>query len=83
MNICASIFPGHRFDFGDAVYIAATQTGGRVEGIYNKEGSWHYFISGHGQQQWEEEQLEPACANCFGLWNNLGHCPQCSFSYDD
>jgi len=81
MNQPASTFPGHKFDFGDAVYIAATQTGGSVEGIHKTENSWSYYISGHGEQWWYEDQLERACSRCFGPWSNVGRCPHCGFSY--
>jgi len=77
----ASIFPGHQFDFGDAVFLASLQKGGTVDGICDRKGNWQYNLS-CDSQWWDEDQLEPACPQCFQSWDGNGKCPHCDYSHD-
>jgi hypothetical protein len=87
----ASIFPGHKYDFGDSVFALSTGWGGRVDGIWhNSENqTWNYHLSNqpklanHANHWWLEDELEPACPNCFAPWDEASLCDRCGQSPND
>ena len=46
-NPSASIFPNHKYDFGDSVFVPALQVTGTIEGIrhYPERNTWRYLLA--------------------------------------
>jgi hypothetical protein len=79
--LSVSLFPLHKFDFGDSVFAPSIQQGGTVRGIlYREEGVWQYCLSCSPAIWWTEEELQPACPTCCAQWNGASICKHCGFN---
>ncbi len=82
-------FPRHRFDFNDPVYVLSLQEGGTIQGIWydSHHNTWWYTLTEFDQSdpvQWgSDDDLKPACPNCFAPWTESASvCGHCGFSID-
>jgi hypothetical protein len=58
------LFPRHKFDFGDSVFVPSIQHGGIIKGIlYQDDQSWQYCLSCAPSIWWAEPDLHVATHN--------------------
>jgi hypothetical protein len=77
------IFPQHKFDFGDSVFVPSIQHGGIIKGILHQDDQgWQYCLSCAPSIWWAEIDLQPACPTCRAQWNSSSVCKHCGYDLD-
>lgn len=75
---------GHTYDFGESVYVLTIQKGSTISGIRccPKACGWLYEVASTPDRWWQQNELRPACPNCYALWEG-DRCQHCGYSLDD